>query len=85
MNNKNTKNTKPGNGEDRRVVNRRVKDAGPPSGWKERRLSIEKRQPEVEEASLDEWEALMGKSHAQASLEPQEEPALTDWEGLKHL
>jgi hypothetical protein len=81
----NNKNTKPGNGEERRVRNRRVKDVGPPPGWKERRLSAEKRQPEVEEASLDEWEALMGKSHAQVSSEPQEEPALTDWEGLKHL
>lgn len=79
------KNTKPGNEEDRRVRNRRVKDVGPPPGWKERRLSAEKRQPEVGEASLDEWEALMGKSHTQSTSEPQEEPALTDWEGLKHL
>lgn len=79
------KNTKPGNGEDRRVRSRRVKESGPPSGWKERRLSTEKRTPEVEEASLDEWEALMGKSLAQAASEPQEEQVLTDWEGLKHL
>ena len=42
-------------------------------------------QPEVEEASLDEWEALMGKSLAQTPSEPQEEQVLTDWEGLKHL
>jgi hypothetical protein len=39
----------------------------------------------VEEASLDEWEALMGKSRAQVATETQDEPALTDWEGLKHL
>jgi len=79
------KNSKPGNGEDRRVKNRRVKDVGPPPGWKERRHSAEKRQPEVEEVSLEEWEALMGKSHAQTTPEPKEEHALTDWEGLKHL
>jgi hypothetical protein len=81
----NDKSAKPGNKEDRRVRGRRVKDLGPPPGWKDRRLSAEKRQPEVEEASLDEWEALMGKSHAQATSEPQEEQVLTDWEGLKHL
>ncbi|GEM_PF-4054390 len=81
----NSKSTKPGNAEDRRVRSRRVKDEGPPSGWKERRLSTEKRAPEVEEVSLDEWEALMGKSLAQAASEPQEEQVLTDWEGLKHL
>lgn len=81
----NNKNTKPGNGEDRRVVNRRVKEVGPPPGWKERRLSAEKRKPEVTEGSLDEWEALMGKSRAQVSPETQDEQALTDWEGLKHL
>ncbi|MBZ0095225.1 MAG: hypothetical protein K8H75_07655 [Sulfuricella sp.] len=81
----NNKNTKPGNGEDRRVGNRRVKEVGPPPGWKERRLSAEKRQPEVAEGSLEEWEALMGKSHAQAAPETQDEQALTDWEGLKHL
>lgn len=81
----NNKSTKPGNGEDRRVRSRRVKDVGPPPGWKERRLSAEKRTPEVEEATLDEWEALMSKSLAQASSEPEEEQALTDWEGLKHL
>ena len=79
------KNTKPGNGEERRAKSRRVKDAGPPPGWKERRLSTEKRQPEVAEGSLEEWEALMGKSHAQVATETQDEPALTDWEGLKHL
>lgn len=79
------KNTKPGNGEERRVRNRRVKELGPPPGWKERRLSPEKRKPEVAEGSLDEWEELMGKSHAQVSSETKDEPALTDWEGLKHL
>ena len=76
---------KKGNGEDRRVRNRRVKDSGPPPGWKERRLTAEKRQPEVAEGSLEEWEALMGKSHAQVATETPDEPALTDWEGLKHL
>lgn len=81
----NNKSTKPGNAEDRRLRSRRVKDEGPPSGWKERRLSTEKRTPEVEEASLGEWEALMSKSLAQVSSEPQEEQTLTDWEGLKHL
>lgn len=75
----------PGGKKDQRVKNRRNKEAGPPSGWKERRLAIEKRQPEVEEGCLDEWEALMGKSHTQIATETQEEPSVTDWDGLKHL
>lgn len=79
------KNTKPGNGEDRRAKSRRKKESGPPPGWKERRLTAEKRQPEVVEGSLEEWEALMGKSHAQVATETQDEPVLTDWEGLRHL
>ncbi|GAO36098.1 hypothetical protein SCT_1497 [Sulfuricella sp. T08] len=79
------KNTKPGNGEDRRAKSRRNKESGPPPGWKERRLSTEKRQPEVAEGSLEEWEALMGKSHTQVVTETQDESVLTDWEGLKHL
>jgi hypothetical protein len=78
------KNNKSGN-EDRRVKNRRVKESGPPPGWKERRRSTEKRQPEVVEGSMEEWEALMGKNTAPASPETKDEPALTDWEGLKHL
>ena len=81
----NHKNTKPGTGEERRAKNRRGKDVGPPAGWKERRLTAEKRQPEVAEGSLEEWEALMGKSHTQVTTETKDEPVLTDWEGLKHL
>ena len=79
------KNTQPGNDEDRRAKSRRTKESDPPPGWKERRLSAEKRQPEVAEGSLEEWEALMGKSHAQLATETQDESVLTDWEGLKHL
>ena len=79
------KNTQPGNDEDRRAKSRRTKESDPPPGWKARRLSAEKRQPEVAEGSLEEWEALMGKSHAQLATETQDESVLTDWEGLKHL
>lgn len=81
----NNKSTKPGVWVERRVGDRRVKDSGPPPGWKERRLSPEKRKPEVSEGSFDEWEELMGKHRAQAAAETRVEPELTDWEGLKHL
>lgn len=79
------KNIKQGSNEDKRVKSRRNKELGPPSGWKERRHSIEKRKPEVEEGCLDEWEALMGKSHIQVSQETQDDSASTDWDGLKQL
>jgi hypothetical protein len=79
------RNSRRGKVQDQRVKSRRVKELGPPPGWRDRRLSAEKRKPEVEEVSLDEWEALMGISHVQTSSKHPGEPTLTDWEGLKHL
>lgn len=47
---------KPRNGD------RRTTETGPPEKWKERRVSVEKRMPEVKETSFDEWEAAMKNS-----------------------
>ncbi|WP_153129850.1 hypothetical protein [Dechloromonas hortensis] len=38
------------NGDDRRGV-----DLGPPSGWRERRRSVERRLPDVKEIPFSEW------------------------------
>ena len=40
---------------------RRNEDQGPPSGWCERRRSVERRRPEVLEISFAEWIAYMRK------------------------
>lgn len=40
---------------------RRDEDRGPPSGWSERRKSVERRRPEVREISFAEWIACMRK------------------------
>lgn len=34
---------------------RRGTDCGPPQGWRERRRSVERRHPEVQEISFSEW------------------------------
>lgn len=34
---------------------RRREDKGPPSGWSERRRSVERRKPDVQEISFTEW------------------------------
>lgn len=39
----------------RRVRDRRARDQGPPEGWRERRKSVERRLPEVEEIPFSEW------------------------------
>ncbi len=36
---------------------RRNEEKGPPSGWSERRRTVERRKPEVQEISLSEWVA----------------------------
>ena len=40
---------------------RRGEDRGPPSGWSERRKTVERRRPEVLEISFAEWIACMRK------------------------
>lgn len=34
---------------------RRITEDGPPNGWRERRKSVERRLPEVEERPFSEW------------------------------
>jgi hypothetical protein len=36
---------------------RRSEEKGPPIGWRERRRTVERRKPEVQEISLSEWAA----------------------------
>ena len=38
---------------------RRDRDVGPPEGWRERRRSVERRLPEVEEVPFSDWLAQM--------------------------
>ncbi|WP_434515078.1 hypothetical protein AB6Q56_21730 [Dechloromonas sp. ARDL1] len=38
---------------------RRQKEIGPPSGWRERRRTVERRVPEVSEIPFSEWLAHM--------------------------
>lgn len=46
---------------------RRQTEGGPPKNWKERRLSVEKRMPEVKEISFEEWkQAMRLSSHTSA-------------------
>ena len=37
-------------------IDRRQSDNGPPKGWQERRKGVERRLPEVIEASMTEWD-----------------------------
>lgn len=41
---------------------RRQTEIGPPKSWKERRVSVEKRMPEVKEISIEEWKQAMKQS-----------------------
>jgi len=43
----------------RALEDRRKEDKGPPSGWSERRHTVERRKPEVREISFAEWIATM--------------------------
>lgn len=40
----------------RRRIDRRELDGAPPGGWRERRRTVDRRQPEVAEVSADEFE-----------------------------
>ena len=42
-----------------RSGDRRKVEIGPPKNWKERRVSVEKRMPEVKAISLEEWQHAM--------------------------
>lgn len=39
----------------RKREDRRLTEAGPPQGWRERRKTVERRQPEVVEIPFSEW------------------------------
>ena len=41
--------------EKRCCEDRRLDESGPPSGWRERRRTVERRQPEVREITFSEW------------------------------
>lgn len=45
----------------RSISDRRTEDKGPPSGWAERRRTVERRKPEVQEISFAEWIAFSRK------------------------
>ena len=40
-------------------LDRRVKELGPPNGWRDRRKTVERRVPEVQEIPFSEWLAHM--------------------------
>ncbi len=46
-------------GNKRLGYDRRNAEYGPPSGWRERRRTVERRRPEVHEISFSEWIATM--------------------------
>jgi hypothetical protein len=39
----------------RKSEDRRLAEVGPPQGWRERRKTVERRQPEVVEIPFSEW------------------------------
>ena len=42
-------------GENRKGLDRRARENGPPNGWSERRRTVERRRPEVREIAFSEW------------------------------
>lgn len=65
-----------------RNAERRETENGPPSGWKERRRSVERRLPEVQLADISEEqffsELLALKRHLISRKAPDEEPTISD-------
>lgn len=51
--------------EQRSGKDRRKSEMGPPSGWKERRRSPERRLPDVQELSISEFMLIMKASQSQ--------------------
>lgn len=48
--------------EQRSNADRRASELGPPEGWRERRKTVERRRPEVQEIPFSEWLThLLGK------------------------
>jgi len=72
---------KPRTGKDRRK-----KDIGPPAGWKERRRNPERRMPEVEEISVEEFKRIMLLNGASTpDLPASEEEKHFDWDEVRKL
>lgn len=65
---------------------RRKRDVGPPQARNERRRNPERRLPEVEEASLAEFELLMAANKTTApNQNAEEEKDAFVWDGIRKL
>lgn len=64
-----------------RKEDRRQQELGPPKGWAERRRRVERRRPEVAEASLDEFLSLMAALSA-SRAELSKKPPPRGWDSL---
>ncbi|MDP2784890.1 MAG: hypothetical protein Q8O38_09920 [Sulfurimicrobium sp.] len=75
-----------GNHKNRTGLDRRKRDIGPPAGWKERRRNPERRLPEVEEISIEEFKRLMSANSPSTPDQPaSEEEKLFDWDEVRKL
>lgn len=75
-----------GNHKNRTGLDRRKRDSGAPAGWKERRRSTERRLPEVEEISIEEFNRHMQANAAATPDQPaSEEEKLFDWDEVRKL
>lgn len=70
---------------DRSGQDRRKRDVGPPSAWKERRRNPERRLPEVEEISIAEFQLLMAGNKTPAPSQDAEEKDAFAWDGIRKL
>lgn len=67
-------------------LDRRKRDVGPPAGWKERRRTPERRMPEVEEISIEEFNRLMRINNPATPDQPgSEEDKSFDWDKVRKL
>lgn len=67
-------------------LDRRKRDIGPPAGWKERRRNPERRMPEVEEVSMDEFMRLVQANNPSTPNQPESTEAKSfDWDRIRKL
>lgn len=67
-------------------LDRRKRDNGPPAGWKDRRRSPERRLPEVEEISIEEFKRLMEANGPATSEQPtSEDEKSSAWDEIRKL
>jgi hypothetical protein len=75
-----------GNHKNRTGLDRRKRDSGPPAGWKERRRNPERRLPEVEEISIEEFNRLMQANGPSTPEQPASgEEKSFDWDEVRKL